>query len=196
MKNTYILILIGLVVLGAVYADTEPKEKTEEETWKYEPIEICKFPVFMDVGHYVQLKECHKRKIELKQVDCEEIGKDGSNFPCYKGCETIQVKANFPAIFSASIIKNESNDNLLKEVNLYWENGVNTIKGCMSRWEELKLCLEVCDIDLKNMPAPGTIEVGDITIQVKPPDESKDDVPHDPNFENKDNPKDNKKQED
>lgn len=194
MKNTYILILIGLIMLGIVYADTEPKEKTEEETWKYKPIEICKFPVFMDVGHYVQLKECHKRKIELKQVDCEEIGKDHTSFPCYKGCETIQVKANFPAIFSASIKKNEGDDNLLKEVNLYWVNGINTIQGT-GQWEELKLCLETLNAKIYRHN-PDTIEIGEIIIQVRPPDDPNYNTPDDPNSNPKDETKDNKKQED
>jgi hypothetical protein len=189
MKNIYRVLLIGLILLGIVYAGTESEEKKteeEEKAWKYEPIDICKFPVYMDVGHFIQLKECHKRKIELKQVDCEEIGKDSDDFPCYKGSDVIEVRANFPAIFSASINKNCDDGDLLQEVNLYWENGVNTIKGCTGGWEKLKLCLEVCNVDYNNMPAPGTIEVGEITIQVKPPDASKDDAPHDPNFETED----------
>jgi len=184
MKNTYRVLFIALVVLGIVYADTEPQKKTEEEekAWKYKPIDLCKFPVTMKVGHFVQLKECYKRKIELKQVDCEEIGKDHTSFPCYKGSDVIEVRANFPAIFSATINKNCDDGDLLQEVNLYWANGVNTIKGCTGGWEKLKLCLEVSDVDHNNMPAPGTIEVGEIIIGVRPPD--------DPNYNTEDNTKD------
>ena len=109
MKNTYRVILIGLAVLGVVYASAEPEKKAEEvekkteEAWKYNPIDLCKFTVSMEVGHYIQLKECHKRKIKLVQVDCESIGKEGGDFPCYKGSDVFEVRANFPAIFSASI---------------------------------------------------------------------------------------------
>ncbi len=186
MKNIYRVILMGLVVLGVVYASTGTEEKTKE-AWKYQPLDICKLPVFMKVGHYVEVKDCHKREIELKQVDCDEIGQASNKFPCYKGCDVINVRANFPAIFSASLNKNGGGEDMLKEVNLYWEDSVNTIQGCTGGWEELKLCLEVCDVDLYKF-APGTVKVGDIMIQVRCPDDPKDDT--------NDGTKDDKKLED
>jgi hypothetical protein len=172
MKSAYRVILIGLAVLGIVYASTGPEKKSEEiekkteEAWKYHPIAICKLPVSMEVGHYVQLKACHKRKIELKQVDCPE----GRDFPCYQGSEVIEVRANFPAIFNATIDKSSGDEEILEEVNLYWENGVNTIQGCIG-WEELTLCLETWGVDLWKFNV-GTVEVGDITIEVRRPDET------------------------
>ncbi|MCP4260007.1 MAG: hypothetical protein GY774_21205 [Planctomycetes bacterium] len=197
MKNTYRVILIGLVMLGVVYASTGQEEKTKEvetkteevekkteEGWKkdeegckYKPIDLCKFSVSMKVGHYVQLKECHKREIELKQVDCREMGRDGRDFPCYQGSEVFEVRANFPAIFNATIDKSSGDEEILEEVNLYWENGVNTIQGC-SGWEELTLCLDAWGVDLW-MFNVGTIKVGDITIGVKPPDTTNDDTKDD-----------------
>ena len=167
---------MGLAVFGVVYASNglekkaEEEEKKTKEAWKYEPVDICKFPVSMEVGHFVQLKECHKREIKLVQVDCESIGRDGGDFPCYKGSDVIKVRANFPAIFNASLSKIGGDEDMLKNVNLYWENGVNTIKGC-SGWEELKLCLEVGSVDL-HKTAVGTVEVGEITIGVRPPDDT------------------------
>lgn len=169
---------MGLAVLGVVYASTGPDKKTKEvekkaeEEWKYKTIDICKFPVSIDVGHYIQLKECYKRKIELKQVACKNIGRDNKDFPCYKGSDVIAVKANFPAILNASLNKNDSDEDLLKDFNLYWENGVNTIQGT-GDWEELKLCLEAWDVDIHKYPV-GTIEVGEITIGVRPPDDPND----------------------
>ena len=191
MKNAYRVILIGLVVLGVVYASTGPEKKTEEvekktkEGWKknedgckYKPIDLCKFSVNMDVGHYVELKECNKRKIELKQVQCEEIGQANDKFPCYKGSDVIQVRANFPAIFNATIDKSSGDEEILEDVNLYWENGVNTIQGCTGGWEELTLCLEAWGVDLWKFNV-GTVKVGEITIGVKPPDETNEDDPQD-----------------
>ena len=126
----------------------------------------------MEVGHFIQLKACNKRKIKLVQVDCESIGKDGGDFPCYKGSDVIEVRANFPAIFNASIIKSDGGEDMLKEVNLYWENGINTIQGT-GDWEELKLHLEAWDVEIwKSGSTVGTIEIGEITIGVKPPDET------------------------
>lgn len=140
----------------------------------------------MEVGHFVQLKECNKRKIELKQVDCKEIGQGYDKFPCYKGSDVITVRANFPAIFDASLNKNSQREDMPKEVNLYWENGVDTIQGGIG-WEELALCLEVCDVDIHKSSTPDTIEIGEITIQVRPPDETID--------HNKDDTKDDKESE-
>ncbi len=184
MKNAYRVVLIGLAVLGVVYASkgpekmkkdvkyeaiekclkssTGPEKKTKEV--KYEAIDICIFPVFLEVGHFVQLKDCNKCKIELKQVKC----KPGRGFPCYEGCVTIKVRANFPAILSASLNKSGGDEDMLKEVNLYWENGVNTIQGGTGDWEELRLFLEVCDVDLYTSTV-GTVKVGEITIKVRPP---------------------------
>ena len=178
MKNTYKIILMGLVVLGIVYTNAEPDwKKTKDE--KYKSIDLCKFPVSIDIGHYVQLKECHKRKIELKQVDCEDIGRGGGDFPCYKGSDVIEVRANFPAIFDASIKKNSSGDDLLNDVNLYWENGIHTIQGT-GEWEKLKLCLEVWDVEIwRSAGIIGDVEIGDIKIQVRPPDDTKDDKKED-----------------
>ena len=177
MKNTYRVILMTLVVLGIVYAGTVPEKKNEKaekknkEGW-YKPIVICKFPVSMEVGHYVQLKECHKRKIELKQVTCKSIGRDGGDFPCYKGSDVIEVRANFPAVLSASLDKSVGDKDMLKDYNLYWENGINTIQGA-GVWEELTLCLEAWDVEMWKSP-PETVNVGDITIEVSPPNEPND----------------------
>ena len=182
MKNNYRVILMCLAVLGVVYASAGPEKKAEEEKegdWpcykgeepQYKPIEICKFPLSMEVGHYIQLKECRKRKITLVQVDCGSIGRGSGDFPCYKGSDVIEVRANFPAIFSASIEKNDGGEDMLKEVNLYWENGVNTIQG-NGEWEELKLCLEAWKVKIWKSAVVGTVDIGEITIDVRPPNDT------------------------
>ena len=168
-----------LAVLGVVFAGTGPEKKAEDVETKtkekcYNPIDICTFPVSMEVGHYIQLKECHKRKIELKQVTCKSIGRDNSDFPCYKGSDVIEVRANFPAILNASLHKSGGGEGLLKDFKLYWENDVNTIQG-NGDWEELKLCLETWNVEIwKSGGTVGTVEIGDITIEVRPPDDPND----------------------
>jgi hypothetical protein len=168
MKNTYRVMLIGLAVLGVVYANKGPEKMTKDI--KYDPVDICIFPVLMEVGHFVQLEKCGDYKIKLKQVSCDTIGKSTTtDFPCYKGCVTIKVRANFPAIFSASVNKSGGDEDMLKEVNLYWEDGVNTIQGDTGDWEELKLYLKAWDVEIWKFSA-GTVKVGEITIKVKPKD--------------------------
>ncbi len=164
MKNSYRVVLIGLAVLGIVYASTGPEKKTKEV--KYEPIDICTFPASMEVGPYVQIK----RKIELKQVACSEIGQAAKDkFPCYKGCDVIEVRTNFPAILNASLNKSGGDEDMLKEFNLYWENGVNTIQGDTGDWEEFKLYLEAWNVEIWKFTG-GTDKVGEITIDVRPKD--------------------------
>jgi len=104
-------------------------------------------------------------------VACSEIGQAGDKFPCYEGCVTIKVRANFPAILNASLNKNGGDEDMLKEMNLYWENGVNTIQGDTGDWEEFKLYLEAWDVEIWKFTV-GTVKVGEITIDVRPPDET------------------------
>lgn len=193
MKNAYRVVLIGLAVLGVVYASkgpekmkkdvkyeaiekclkssTGPEKKTKDV--KYAAMDICTFPVFLEVGHFVQFKDCNKCKIELKQVGCSEIGQASDKFPCYKGCVTIKIRANFPAILSASLNKSGGDVDIPKEINLYWEDGVNTIQGDKGEWEELKLYLEAWDVKIwKSGGNVGTVKVGEITIKVRPPDDT------------------------
>jgi hypothetical protein len=165
MKNAYRVVLIGLAVLGVVYASTGPEKMTKDV--KYDPIEIGTFPVFMEVGHYVQLSDAGKIQIKLEQVKCTS----GRDFPCYEGCATIKVRANFPTIVSASLNKSGGDVDILKEMNLYWENGVNTIQGGTGDWEELKLYLEARNVEIwKSGGTAGTVKVGEITIKIKPKD--------------------------
>lgn len=169
MKNAYRVVLIGLAVVGVVYAVTKPEEMNKEVKYEYEPVEICTFPVSMEVGHFVQLEKCGDYKIKLEQVPCGDIGRNATtDFPCYEGCVTIKVRANYPAIFSASVNKSGGDVDILNEMNLYWENGVNTIKGT-GGWEKMKLCLEAWDVDLYKS-TPGTAKVHEITICVRPKD--------------------------
>ena len=165
MKNAYRVILIGLAVVGVVYASTGPENMKKKI--KYEEVVIGKFPVFMEVGHYVQLKDAGKIQIKLEQVECTS----GRNFPCYEGCVTIKVRANFPTIVSASLNKSGGDVDILKEMNLYWEDGVNTIQGGKGEWEELKLYLEARNVEIwKSGGNVGTVKVGEITIKIKPKD--------------------------
>jgi len=151
---------------------TEKVENKAENTW-YKPVDICKFPVSMEVGHFVQLKECNKRKIKLVQVDCKSIGRDGGDFPCYSGSEEFEVRANFPAIFDASL---SNTSPIIAETKVYWKDDINQISGSTGRWEKLTVCIDAWKTKIWKASSIGETPVGDITIQVRPPDETKDDT--------------------
>ena len=60
----------------------------------YEKLDLCTIPIYMEVGMFVQIYECSKKKIILKQVSCESIGKESKHYPCYKDCEDLTVRSN------------------------------------------------------------------------------------------------------
>jgi hypothetical protein len=143
--------------------------------WTYKSIDICTMPIYIEVGHFVQIKECHKRKIELVQVDCDSIAKGNDDFPCYTDCEDIEVRANFPAIFGAKINKihnpDESTGNVLKETKAYWLDDKNQIEGSTGGWEKLTVCVDAWKTEIwKAITANKKIKVGELVINVKPPD--------------------------
>jgi hypothetical protein len=130
--------------------------------WTYTALEICQIPVYMDVGYYVFLKDCGKKKIVLKQVPCKDIGKEDKHFPCYYGCVKFDIRANFPVKLGTKltkigpVIKNwsASLDNDL----VPGDGNYHTREVCVSAWETQIWTA-----------APGDeVLVGEVAITVKP----------------------------
>ena len=166
-KSIFALAVVALLV-SVVHADDPSIKRDGDWPWTYKAIDLCKMPVYMDVGHYVQLKECHKRELKLKQVDCESIGKGGGDFPCYSGCEEIEVRANFPAIFGGKLSKIGP---ILKDTSVYWKNDDNQIDGSTGGWEKLEVCIDAWKAEIWRASEPDNeTKVGELTINVKPPD--------------------------
>jgi hypothetical protein len=181
------LIAIAVVALLATTVQAvDPIIKKDAWPWTYDELDICTIPVYMDVGHYVQIEKCNELKIELKQTDCSVLNYPYGGFPCYgngvdgPACTTFKARANFAAIFGATLAT--SGDGITniygthfppyyRAYGLSWPLG-NTITGATGGWEELKLCMEVYGAQLFKAgagTAGTTILVGRITIDVKPP---------------------------
>jgi hypothetical protein len=168
VKKCMIALAVVALMVTVVRAGDPSIKRDGDWPWTYKAIDLCKMPIYMDVGHYVQLKECHDRKIELKQVNCSDIGKGSDDFPCYSDCETIQVRANFPAIFGASLSKIGP---ILTDTSVYWEGDNNQISGSTGDWESLTVCVDAWKAEIWKAASPNDKEhVGDLTINVKPPD--------------------------
>lgn len=167
-KSIIALAVVALMVSVAQAADPSIK-KDGDWPWTYKAIDLCTMPVYMNVGHYVQLKECNKREIKLVQVTCSEIGKNNTDdFPCYTDCEEITVRANFPAIFGASLTKIGG---ILDKTSIYWKDDINQISGSTGDWEKLTVCLDAWKAQVWKAASPDTkLKVGELTINVKPPD--------------------------
>jgi hypothetical protein len=175
--------LIAIAVV-ALLATTVQGVSLKKEGWpwtwtkEYESFDICTFDVILEVGHYVQIEDCDELELKLDQVNCESIGKDSDNFPCYgsidefdvegPSCVTITARANFAAVFGASF--SGSGVDIIGDWDLSWPDG-NQITGGTD-WEDLKLCMSAWDVALWDSgETTGTVKVGEITINVKPPTE-------------------------
>ena len=130
--------------------------------WVYQELEICQIPVYMDIGMYVELKDCGKKKIVLKQVSCDTIGKGAGDFPCYYGCTSFEIRANFEVKMGTKLYKigpvidswsaSLDNDIVPGDGNYYTRN------VCVSAWKA-KIW----------SASPGDeVLVGEVAITVKP----------------------------
>lgn len=166
-KSIFALAVVALLV-SVVHADDPSIKRDGDWPWTYKAIDLCKMPVYMDVGHYVQMKECHKRELKVKQVDCESIGKGSGDFPCYDGCEEFEVRANFPAIFGGNL---SNLAGIIKEKSVYWKDDINQISGSTGGWEKLTVCVKFWKTEIWKAASPDNeMKVADLTVTVKPPD--------------------------
>ena len=134
--------------------------------FEYKALDLCAIPVFMDVGVMVQVNECHKRKIVLKQVECGDIGKSSSaDWPCYTDCETVKVRSNINVVLGLNKDKNDSG--VLDQWSAYFKDGNNTVDG-LAGWTNIVVCVDAWRTNLYEA-APGTeVRVGTVTVTVKP----------------------------
>jgi hypothetical protein len=136
--------------------------------WGYHTKDICTIPVKMEVGMYIEIIECHKKEILLKQVSCGDLEKgptDPKNYPCYSGCVEIQAVANFNAQLGLSretvgpiLGHDDWRADFIGGDTVDDTGDINTLKICVEAWKA-KIYKE----------KPGSaVKVGEVTITVKP----------------------------
>ena len=169
-KCIFALAAVALMV-SIVQAGTSPSVKRDGDwPFEYKALDLCTMKIYMDVGHFVQLKDCSDRSIHLKQVTCTSIGKSNTDdFPCYRDCEAFKVRANFAAILGGRVDKLDPTG-LLKETRVTWVGDKFQISGTGS-WEDLEVCVDVWDAEIWKAAEPtNKLHVGNLVITVKPPD--------------------------
>ena len=137
----------------------------EKVFWPYEykALDICSMPIKMEIGMYVDVKDCKDRKIILKQVDCAEISKAANEFPCYLDCETINVRANFDVKLGTRIEKDGS---VLNKVEGFYDGG-DVVPGDGS-YHAMKVCVKAWKTKLYNGTYGEEVKVGTLFITAKP----------------------------
>jgi hypothetical protein len=185
LKRT--LIAVAVVALLATSAqafgpDPVTDSAGDERGFKIEPIEmdvfwpfvefkaldLCVIPIKMEIGIMVQVHKCHKRKIVLKQVDCADISKGGGDFPCYKGCEDVNIRTNFPIKLGLDLNKTSA---VIDKWEAYYD-GDDFVDPAGSDWKKVTVCVKAWKANLFAVEASGEagdkIQVGTVAITVKP----------------------------
>ncbi len=171
------LISIAVVALLAATVQAADNPMKFDGTWPwtkiYEPVGICDVPVYLEVGHYVQVKDCGEDwfVIKLEQVVCSTIGKEAKHFPCYSDCVSFEARANFEATFGGDFSASDLGLTIITDKEVYYDGG-DTIAGD-GGWHALKLCMKAWNVKLwESGVTSGAPKVGTITITVKPQTET------------------------
>jgi hypothetical protein len=140
-----------------------PRKFDDHWPWTYTALEICQIPVYMDVGYYVELVDCHKKEIILKQVTCDSIGKGSGDFPCYYGCVKFKMRANFEVKLSLKLYKDPIG------IIDGWEATLdNDIVPGDGADHEREICVKAWKAKIyKNAPNDKVL-VGEVAVLVKP----------------------------
>jgi hypothetical protein len=155
--------LLATVSLGASTYDpntgvgTDTGQMKFDNGWpcQYIPVEICKINIKLKVGYFIEVQNCGDDKkliINLKQVSCT---KPGQSFPCYTGCTTVNVRANFEAQLGLKLYKSSpiisssfGNDNW----KAYWVVGDTTPSTVIiagdGNFHGNKLCVDAWNADI------------------------------------------------
>jgi len=142
-------------------------------TIDYTPIEICRIPIWIKVGMFIEIENCSQKKIVLKQVNCP----GGQSFPCYKGCVTIKVRANFEAKLSLKLYKVGSiisggwgGDNW--KAYFTTDGGATTsstfIVSGDGNWNTVDICVEAWDANIYGASPNTEVQAGEVAILAVP----------------------------
>ena len=159
--------VVALIATSVQAADPYIKKDSGWPT-VYVALPICDIPVIMDVGMYVQLKECNKREIKLTQVDCPE----GRKFPCYTGCDTeVQIRANFLAEVSLKFNEDSSVAGKIKKSLPYFNNDVTQLTESIPAdgvYKKITVCLDAWETVIWEIGPGDKVKVGTVSVLVRP----------------------------
>jgi len=138
--------------------------------FEYTALTLCEMPVKMNVGYFVQIKDCDDKKIELKQVKCADINQ--SKWPCYSACTKFTVYSNFKAELGTKLVKGSAG--IIKDWKAYYKTSTDTpstlvvdITGTSGK--EVEVCVDAWEAQLLAATTHGeTVTVGSLQITVKP----------------------------
>jgi len=145
-------------------------------TITYTPKEICRIPIYIKVGMFIEIENCSSKKIVMEQVNCPT----GQSFPCYKGCVEIKVRANFEAKLSLVLYKGGAGASIINGTNwkAYFTGTTSVTNPTVpattwivsgdGNWNTVSICVEAWDANIY-ATAPNTQQqVGEVAILAVP----------------------------
>ncbi|HCO94474.1 MAG TPA: hypothetical protein DIU00_11075 [Phycisphaerales bacterium] len=131
--------------------------------WEYKALDICVIPIKMHVGMYAQVKDCKKKKLVLQQVDCGDIGEGADKYPCYLGCVSFDIRANFQVKMGANL---EKVGPTIKDWDWYYD-GDDVVPGD-GDYHSVKCCVKAWKTQIYKAAPGDEVDVGKLHITVKP----------------------------
>jgi hypothetical protein len=138
--------------------------------YKWEEIPICAIQLKMEIGMYVDVKDCKKdKKLVIHQVDCDEDGfgkkVNDEDFPCYYGCTEIQVRANFDVSLGADIPDKDDYGVIDKWEEHYPDGEVIDGDG---DYHKTRVCIKTWKTKIHKGTVGSEVKVGTMYVTAKP----------------------------
>lgn len=132
----------------------------------YKWLEICKIPVKMKIGMFIRVDECADRKIVLVQKDCADpaIGKAENEWPCYWGCVTLKIRANFNAQIRGELVDRSS---VINGDRYSVSVDPSTITGDGND-KDVTFCVKTWRTKIEKAAAGDEVDVANLSIQARP----------------------------
>jgi len=161
-------VLLGIAAVALLALPAFAGEAKYEGDWPttvtvtYNYQNICTIPVKMKIPWYVHI--VNQDPIWLVQVPCQDIGKNPAHdedWPCFKGCHDSEVACNFNIklgvdFATSGAISAGGWDKSVSPSTINAPGGTTTF--CVWAW----------NVDLMGQAAGAEVEVGTLTVKVKP----------------------------
>jgi len=133
----------------------------------YKYLTICKIPVKMKIGMYIRVDECDDKKVVLVQKDCEDaetVGKGPKDWPCYYGCVTVNILANFNAQIRGDL---QDRSSVINGDKWSVSASPNTIAGD-GNYHPVDLCIKTWQAKIEKAAAGDEVNVANLAVQARP----------------------------
>jgi hypothetical protein len=130
-------------------------------------LEVCRIPIKMKVGMIVRVTDCDHsdKKLIMVQKDCADIGQGNDKWPCYYGCVTVGVTANFPAEIRGRVVNR--NEAVFPDSGKIGYSDPVVIDGDGNK-HNVEICVKAWEVKIEKIAAGDEVNVAELSIQARP----------------------------